>query len=112
LTHGIVAAGDVEARHGRFRPLTDALGVSSFRVNQLELPPGAEGPEHDHAADGQEEVYAVIEGSGTLRVDGEEVALRPGVFVFCSPDARRQMLAGEDGLTWIGIGSARPEDRA
>jgi len=45
-----------------------------------------EGPEHDHAANGEEEVYAVVGGSGTLLVDGEEVALQPGHFVFCSPD--------------------------
>ena len=44
-------------------------------------------------------------GSGTLRVDGEEVELRPGVFVYCSPEARRQMCAGAEGLVWIGIGA-------
>jgi quercetin dioxygenase-like cupin family protein len=81
--------------------------VSSFKVNRLELPAGAEGPEHDHAADGEEEVYAVLEGGGTLRVDGEEVTLSPGVFVFCSPEARRQMVAGDSGLTWIGIGATK-----
>jgi quercetin dioxygenase-like cupin family protein len=105
MPHRVIAASDIEAQHGVFRPLSQPLGVSNFKVNRLELPAGAEGPEHDHAADGEEEVYAVLEGSGTLRVDGEEVALEPGVFVFCSPEARRQMVAGESGLTWIGIGA-------
>ncbi len=105
-SHQVVHASDVEASHGVFRALTDELGVGGFRVNQLELAAGAEGPEHDHSSNGQEEVYAVIGGGGVLRVDGEEIPLRPGHFVFCSPTVKRQMVAGEDGLTWIGIGSA------
>ena len=106
----VVHAGDVEAGHGVFRALTDRLGVSGFRVNQLELPAGAEGPEHDHAGNGQEEVYAVIGGSGVLRLGDEEIALRPGHFVYCPPGTRRQVAAGDDGLTWIGIGSALPAE--
>jgi len=107
--HQVVHAGDVEAAHGVFRALTDRLGVAGFRINQLELAAGAEGPEHDHVSNNQEEVYAVIGGGGVLRVDGEEIPLRPGHFVYCPPAARRQMVAGEGGLTWIGIGSVPDE---
>jgi quercetin dioxygenase-like cupin family protein len=107
MPHSVIDASEVEAQHGVFRPLTQSLGVSTFKVNRLELPAGAEGPVHDHAADGEEEVYAVVDGGGTLRVDGQEVAFSPGMFVFCSPEARRQMVAGDSGLTWIGIGSTR-----
>jgi quercetin dioxygenase-like cupin family protein len=106
MGHVVVHADEVEARHGRFRPLSDPLQVSQFRLNRIELGPGDEGPEHDHAGNGQEEVYAIVGGSGTLRVDGEEVPLRAGHFVFCPPETRRQMVAGDDGLVWIGIGGA------
>jgi len=102
----VVHTSDVEASHGVFRALTDKLGVAGFKINQLDLPAGKEGPEHDHAENGEEEVYAVIGGSGTLRIDGEEIPLQPGHFVYCPPNARRQMIAGDEGLTWIGIGSA------
>ncbi len=105
MSHRVIDGSEVEAQHGVFRALSDPLGVSAFRINRLELPGGAEGPEHDHTADGQEEVYAVIAGSGTLRVDGEDIPLRAGHFVFCAPEVRRQMIAGDEGLTWIGIGS-------
>jgi len=105
MTHTVVDAGEIEAKHGVFRGLSEPLGLSAFKVNRLELSAGASGPEHDHSGDGQEEVYAIVGGSGTLRVDGEEIALAPGHFVFCSPQARRQMIAGGDGLVWIGIGS-------
>ena len=104
----VVHAGDVEAAHGVFHALTEPLGVGGFRVNQLELAARAEGPEHDHTGDGQEEVYAVVGGSGVLRLGDEEIALRPGHFVYCPPDVRRQMVAGDEGLVWIGIGSAVP----
>lgn len=102
----VIHASDVEASHGVFKPLTASLGVAGFKVNQLELPAGAEGPEHDHSANGEEEVYAVVGGGGVLRIDGEEIPLQPGHFVYCPPEAKRQMVAGDEGLTWIGIGSA------
>jgi quercetin dioxygenase-like cupin family protein len=106
MSYEVVHADEVEALHGRFRPFSDRLRVSQFRINRLELGPGDEGPEHDHTGNGQEEVYAVVGGSGTLRVDGQDVPLRPGHFVFCAPEARRQMAAGDDGLVWIAIGGS------
>ena len=106
MAHRVISATDVEARHGRFRPLTEPLGVNTFRINQLEFPAGQGAPEHDHAGNGQEEVYAVIAGGGTLHAGGEEIPVRAGDFVYCSPGTRRQMTAGPDGMTWIGIGSA------
>lgn len=104
MAYAIVDAGEVEAQKGAFRALRQPLGLTAFGLNQIELPPGAEGPEHDHTGDGQEEVYAIIAGSGTIRVDGEDVPLHPGRFVFLPPEARRKMIAGDQGLTWIGIG--------
>lgn len=102
----VIHVTEIESPNGVFRGLSNPLGVGDFRVNQLELGPGQEGPEHDHTGNNQEEVYAVVGGSGILRLDGQEIPLRPGNFVFCPPAARRQMVAGDDGLVWIGIGSA------
>src|SRR4029078_759224 len=102
----MVDVSQVEARNGIFRALTDQLGVAGFRVNQLELAAGAEGPEHDHIGDYQEHVYAVVAGDGVLRTGGEETPLRAGHFVYLPPDVRRQMVGGDQGLTWIGVGSA------
>jgi quercetin dioxygenase-like cupin family protein len=44
-----------------------------------------------------------------LRADGQEIPVRPGHFVYCPPHVRRQMVAGKEGLTWIGIGSLPSE---
>ncbi len=105
-SYRIVDVSQVEARNGIFRALTDQLGVAGFRINQLEVAAGAAAPEHDHIETDQEEVYAVVAGGGVLRIDGEDIPLRAGHFVYVSPDVSRQMVAGDQGLTWIGIGSA------
>src|SRR5262249_53187549 len=105
MAHTVIDASDIESPNGVFRGLSAPLGVGHFKVNRLELPPGGQGPEHDHGSNGEEEVYAVVGGSGTVTVDGDEIAVRTGHFVFCPPDARRQMRAGDDGLVWIAIGA-------
>jgi quercetin dioxygenase-like cupin family protein len=113
VTHSIVDSNDIEAQKGVFKPMGRTLGVSAFGINQLELPPGAEGPEHDHASDGQEEVYVIVRGSGMIRLDGTEEQLEPGKYVFVSPDQKRQMVAGNQGLAWVGVdckpGANKPE---
>jgi quercetin dioxygenase-like cupin family protein len=105
MPHAVVNTDSIEARNGVFRPMRQALGVSAFGINHLELAPDVEGPEHDHSGDGQEEVYVIVRGGGTIRVDGQEESIRQGDFVFLSPDAKRQMVAGPDGLAWVGVGS-------
>jgi quercetin dioxygenase-like cupin family protein len=104
MPYEIVDAAEIEAVNGVFKPLRASLGVSAFGINQIELPPNAEGPEHDHGEDGQEEVYAIVGGRGTIWVEGETHDLRPGQFVFLAPGTSRKMVAGADGLAWIGIG--------
>lgn len=80
-----------------------ALGVERFGIYQVELPPGAETVTHDHAADGGEDVYAAVRGSGVVVVDREEIAVRPGVFVAVDRDSTRNVRAGPDGLVFIAV---------
>jgi quercetin dioxygenase-like cupin family protein len=83
------------------------LGVEAFGVNWFEIPPNAEGREHDEAGSGQEEVNVIVRGSGVYRVDGEEVPVREGTFLRFDPETTRQPVAGPDGLTMIAIGCRR-----
>ena len=99
-----------EGPDGRIRKVRRALDAQAFGLNLFRLPPRAEGSEHDHADSGQEEVYVVLEGSGVLRVDGEEVELRKGIAVRVSPEATRAHVAGPEGLEYLAIGA--PLDRA
>ena len=110
MAYRVVDANQIEASRGVFRALSAPLGVSAFAINQLELPPGGEGPEHDHTDDGREEVYAVVRGRGAIRIDGETEELVPGRFVFVSPEHRRQLLGGDEGagLDWDRLPSGGP----
>jgi mannose-6-phosphate isomerase-like protein (cupin superfamily) len=94
-----------EGPGGMVRKLRRALGARAFGCNYMTLPAGAEGHEHDHAADGQEEVYVVVRGSGSMHVDGEELQLQPGVFVRVDPASTRKPVAGPDGLEFVTFGA-------
>jgi uncharacterized cupin superfamily protein len=107
VSYTILSAGDVEPAFGVFRKMRRALGAGGFGINQVELPPGASGREHDEADSGQEEVYVVVAGSGTMRVDDEQLALAPGTWLRVDPGCTRLPTAGADGLTFIAVG-ARP----
>ena len=92
---------------GSFRFVRRELGVLAFGVNWIELPPDAEGHEHDESNSGQEEVNVVIAGSGVYRVDGEDVPVRTGDFLRFDPETTRCPVAGPEGLTLIAIGAPR-----
>jgi len=109
-TYTVTDAGDVEAMRGAFRKMRVALDVRAFGVNQIELPPGGSGPEHDEVDTDHEEVYVIVAGSGTLQIGGDEISLVPGRWVRVDASASRQMTAGDDGLTFIAIGApSQPE---
>ena len=109
-SHTVVDASQVEPAMGAFRKMRLALGVNAFGINQIEMPAGFAGPEHDEAATGHEEVYVVLAGSGGLAVDGELVALHPGRYVRVAADALRQVTAGAEGLTFIAVGAPQQDE--
>jgi uncharacterized cupin superfamily protein len=59
--------------------------VDAFGINWFELPPNAEGHEHDEIGSGQEEVNVVVRGSGVYGVDGKEVPVRAGTILRFRP---------------------------
>src|SRR5688500_14901081 len=74
------------------------LGVSSFGVQVIELPPNCEHyPEHDHTHDEQEEVYTVLSGRAKLLVAGEEHELEPGTFARVGPGEKRKLVSADEG---------------
>jgi mannose-6-phosphate isomerase-like protein (cupin superfamily) len=81
------------------------LGVSSFGMQIVDLPPSySDYPEHDHAEEAQEEVFAVLRGSGYIDVEGERVDVDPDVIVRVGAAARRKIYAGPEGLRLIALG--------
>lgn len=92
---------------GAFRFVRRELGVEAFGINWVELPPDAEGREHDETSSGQEEVAVVIRGSGHYRVDGAEVPVREGDFLRFDPETTRCPVAGPNGMTLLAVGAPR-----
>ena len=107
MSYSVVDVGDLEGEGpgGAVRKVRRALGARAFGFNYFTLPPGVEGREHDHAEANQEEVYFVVRGSGRMRVDGNEVELKPGRFVRVDPASRRVPIAGEVGLEFVTFGA-------
>jgi mannose-6-phosphate isomerase-like protein (cupin superfamily) len=106
----VVDSGQVEAMMGAFRKMRIALGLKAFGLNQIEMPPGFAGPEHDESETSHEEVYVVLSGSGDLHVDGDHVELLPGRYVRVDAGATRQIKAGDDGLAFIAIGAPEQDE--
>ena len=92
---------------GGFRRVRAGLGVSSFGLALMDFPPGfTQYPEHDHGPDGQEEVYAVLDGQATLTVGGEDYELEPGVFARVGPQEARKITTGDEGARVLAIGAS------
>jgi mannose-6-phosphate isomerase-like protein (cupin superfamily) len=90
---------------GGFKHARPGLGVQSFGLNVIDIPPGYDGyPEHDHSADGQEEVYIAVAGSATLNAGGEEHRLEPGVMARVGPGVRRKIVTTDESVSLIAIG--------
>ena len=102
----VVRIDDMEAiAFGTFKRARAELDVSSFGLQVLDLPPNLDAyPEHDHAEDGQEEVYFVLRGGGEIEIDGERIALDPETAVSIKSGVRRKLWPGPDGLRVVAIG--------
>jgi mannose-6-phosphate isomerase-like protein (cupin superfamily) len=78
------------------RSLLD-LSVAPVRNQSLaeaELAPGTATERHFHRA--SEELYYLLEGSGTIEIDGETRAVGPGDAILIPPGAWHQIRAGGD----------------
>ena len=90
---------------GGMRRVRAGLGITSFGVQVIELPPNFQMyPEHTHLHDEQEEMYTVLEGSATLRVGEEEHRLEPGVYARVAPGEKRKFITAADGVRILAIG--------
>src|ERR1043165_4661606 len=96
---------ELDSYAGQFLYAGKGLGVTAWGMNVARLPAGWQDyPEHDHAEQGQEEVYVVLEGSARLAADGETWQLEPGTLARVGPAQRRKITPGEQGVTLLALG--------
>jgi hypothetical protein len=90
---------------GAFKRARGELGVSSFGLQVIDMPPDfPDYPEHDHAGDGQEEVFMAIRGGGEIEIEGERFPLDPEHMVRVAPGTKRKVWPGSDGIRMVIVG--------
>lgn len=90
---------------GAFKRARAELGVESFGLQVIDLPPGFENyPEHDHANDGQEEVFMAIKGGGEIEIDGQRFPLDPDHMARVASGTKRKVWPGAEGMRMVIVG--------
>ena len=93
---------------GAFKRARAELGVESFGMAVIDLPPGfGNYPEHDHSHDHQEEVFLAIRGGGEIEIDGQRFPLDDNHIARVGWRARRKIWAGPEGIRLLAL-SGRP----
>ncbi len=93
----------ISVTQGARTELHDLLNLTGAEISVNELPAGASVP-FVHAHKQNEEIYAVLAGKGSVKIDGETVELREGDWLRISPAAKRQFFAAPDaGIRYLCI---------
>ncbi|PSP27090.1 cupin [Halobacteriales archaeon QH_2_65_14] len=92
---------DVEQLAPGMHFMRNALDCDNLGVTVIEADAGWEGKEHDHADEGEEEVYVLLDGSGRMTIEDEEVSLDAGDAVRVDPDASRRLAFDEESTMVI-----------
>ena len=114
-THGNLRdSEDQAAKHG-FGEIQEArfprkeLGAESTGLGYIALRPGKRQPfAHRHAA--AEEIYVVLSGGGSLKLDDELLEVGPMDAIRVAPQVTRAFEAGEDGLEILVFGPRHEGD--
>lgn len=85
--------------------LRDELDADNLGFTVLECDPGWTGMEHDHADEGQEEVYFLERGEATVEIDGDAVEMSEGDAVRISPDATRLIRNDDAESRFVLVGA-------
>jgi len=102
-------AGLDERRSASDGPYLEFLRVPDMSAGLYVLEAGAMDRQLPHAED---EIYAVISGSGRLRVDGDDVAVEPGTIAFVAAGVEHRFRDIRDRLTILVVFGPAERSRA
>lgn len=105
-TYAVMKIEEMEGIYGgAFKRARASLGVESFGMQIIDMPPNYENyPEHDHAEDGQEEVYVTLRGSGELEIEGERFPLDADRVARVASGTMRKVWPGAEGIRILVLG--------
>jgi uncharacterized cupin superfamily protein len=93
--------------------LGGSVGSERTGLSQVTLEPGRDGyPPHCHSA--EEEIFVILEGSGTVFLGEEDAAVHAGHVVGRPPGTRvaHSFRAGDQGMRYLAYGTREPSDIA
>lgn len=91
-----------------WRPIRRRFDIQAFGINAYTAEHGEQRVVEEHAeAENHEELYVVVRGRATFRLDGEDVDAPAGTLVFVRPGTQRGAIAQEPGTTVLAIGAKR-----
>jgi uncharacterized cupin superfamily protein len=106
----ILHRDDVE-RTGNWSLVRRTLGVASFGMNIVDIPPGEGIPEHDETSRDQEEVFMVLSGSAIIVIDGRRDAAPAGTLARLDPEPTRTVVnEGEEVASVLIVSAPRTSD--
>ena len=85
--------------------MREELDAENLGFTVVDCDSGWTGMEHDHADEGQEEVYFLERGEATVVVDGDAVEMSDGDALRISPDATRQIHNGDADSRFVLVGA-------
>jgi mannose-6-phosphate isomerase-like protein (cupin superfamily) len=94
----------IEAHFAKQALDCEKSGVTYFKLGPDFHPPFG----HRHAE--QEEIYVIISGSATLKVEDEAIEMGPLDAIRLAPDTVRALRAGPDGCELIAFGAPMRQD--
>ena len=94
-----------------WKPIRRFFGIGSFGTNLARATKAGDTLTHDHtevddAGTGHEELFLIVSGHATYRVDGEEVDAPAGTFLYVpDPATVRGAVARDAGTTMLIVGA-------
>jgi len=91
----------------RWKPVRRHFGITAYGINAYTADEVGQDVVEDHTEErlGHEELYVVLAGRATFRLDDEEIDAQAGTAVFIrDPSVRRAATAAEAGTTVLAIG--------
>ncbi|MFP4218852.1 MAG: cupin domain-containing protein [Salinarchaeum sp.] len=88
----------VEQLNEADEPSMEALRTAAMSVDVYSFEPGAEDPMHSH---GEDEVYYVVSGSGSLNIEGDYQSVEEGDLIYVEPGTEHQFTDFEDELVMV-----------
>jgi uncharacterized cupin superfamily protein len=95
---------EIEARFPK-----QALGCETGAASLQSLAPGTRSP-FGHRHKRQEELYVVVKGGGSVKLDDDIVEIRQWDVVRVGPDTMRAFEAGPDGIEFLAFGAPIAEE--